>query len=34
VYNDAPKVENLKRLFASSYRETPVTVLASNKPSQ
>jgi peptide-methionine (S)-S-oxide reductase len=34
VYNDAPKVENLKRLFASSYRETPVTVLAANKPSQ
>jgi peptide-methionine (S)-S-oxide reductase len=34
VYNDAPKVENLKRLFASDYREMPVTVLASNKSSQ
>ena len=34
VYNDAPKVENLKRLFASDYRVTPVTVLAANKPSQ
>jgi len=34
VFNDAPKVENLKRLFTSYYRETPVTVLASNKPSQ
>jgi peptide-methionine (S)-S-oxide reductase len=34
VFNDAPKVENLKRLFASDYREMPVTVLAANKPSQ
>ncbi len=34
VYNDAPKVENLKRLFTSYYRETPLTVLASNRPSQ
>jgi peptide-methionine (S)-S-oxide reductase len=34
VYNDAPKVENLKRLFADQYRDTPVTVMASNKPSQ
>jgi peptide-methionine (S)-S-oxide reductase len=34
VFNDAPKVQNLKRLFASYYRETPVTVLASNRPSQ
>jgi peptide-methionine (S)-S-oxide reductase len=34
VYNDAPKVENLKRLFADEYRDTPVTVMASNKASQ
>ncbi len=34
VFNDLPKVENLKRLFADSYRDTPVTVMASNKPSQ
>jgi peptide-methionine (S)-S-oxide reductase len=34
VFNDLPKVENLKRLFADYYRGTPVTVLASNKPSQ
>ena len=34
VINDAPKVENLKRLFADFYRDTPVTVLASNKPTQ
>ncbi len=34
VFNDAPKVDNLKRLFADVYRETPVTVMASNKPSQ
>ncbi len=26
VYNDLPKVENLKRLFPSIYRERPVTV--------
>ena len=24
--NDAPKVENLKQMFADLYRETPVTV--------
>jgi peptide-methionine (S)-S-oxide reductase len=34
VFNDAPKVENLKRLFADVYRDTPVTVMASSKPSQ
>jgi peptide-methionine (S)-S-oxide reductase len=34
VINDLPKVENLKRLFPDYYRETPVTVLASNKPTQ
>jgi len=28
VYNDAPKVENLKRVFADVYRETPVLVAA------
>ncbi len=34
VINDLPKVDNLKRLFAAEYRDTPVTVTASNKPSQ
>jgi peptide-methionine (S)-S-oxide reductase len=34
VINDLPKVGNLKRLFAEQYRDTPVTVTASNKPSQ
>jgi len=34
VFNDAPKVENLKKLFADVYREMPVTVMASNKPTQ
>ncbi len=34
VFNDAPKVDNLKRLFPDLYRATPVTVLASNKPSE
>jgi peptide-methionine (S)-S-oxide reductase len=34
VFNDLPKVDNLKRLFADTYRDTPVTVMASSKPSQ
>jgi peptide-methionine (S)-S-oxide reductase len=34
VFNDLPKVDNLKQLFPDYYRDTPVTVLASNKPSQ
>jgi peptide-methionine (S)-S-oxide reductase len=34
VYNDLPKVDNLKRLFADVYRDQPVTVMASNKPGQ
>ncbi len=34
VFNDLPKVDNLKRLFPDVYRETPVTVMASTKPSQ
>lgn len=34
VYNDLPKVENLKRLFPDLYRATPVTVMAANRPSQ
>jgi peptide-methionine (S)-S-oxide reductase len=32
VFNDLPKVENLKRLFPDQYRAEPVTVMASNKP--
>jgi peptide-methionine (S)-S-oxide reductase len=31
VFNDLPKVDNLKRMFAADYRETPVTVLAASK---
>jgi peptide-methionine (S)-S-oxide reductase len=34
VFNDLPKVANLKRLFPDYYRETPVTVMASNKPGE
>ncbi|MGA7958837.1 MAG: peptide-methionine (S)-S-oxide reductase, partial [Xanthobacteraceae bacterium] len=34
VFNDLPKVENLKRMFPDYYRDAPVTVLASNKPTQ
>jgi peptide-methionine (S)-S-oxide reductase len=30
VYNDLPKIENLKRLFPDRYRPTPVLVTASN----
>ncbi len=34
VFNDLPKLANLKRLFADFYRATPVTVMASSRPSQ
>jgi peptide-methionine (S)-S-oxide reductase len=34
VFNDLPKLDNLKRLFADEYRDTPVTVMASSRPSQ
>jgi peptide-methionine (S)-S-oxide reductase len=34
VFNDAPKVENLKRLFAASYRDMPVRVMAAGKAGQ
>jgi len=34
VFNDLPKVENLKRLFADYYRAAPVTVMASSKPTE
>jgi peptide-methionine (S)-S-oxide reductase len=34
AFNDLPKVENLKRLFPDQYRDTPVTVMASSRPSQ
>ncbi len=34
VFNDLPKVANLQRLFPAMYRDTPVTVMASSKPSQ
>ncbi|RUV64208.1 peptide-methionine (S)-S-oxide reductase, partial [Mesorhizobium sp. M1A.F.Ca.IN.022.02.1.1] len=31
VYNDLPKIENLKALFPALYSEKPVLVLASSK---
>ena len=34
AFNDLPKVDNLKRLFADVYRDQPVTVMASSRPSQ
>jgi peptide-methionine (S)-S-oxide reductase len=34
VFNDLPKVNDLKRLFTAYYRQAPVTVLASSKPTQ
>ena len=34
VFNDLPKVANLKRMFPDYYRDMPVTVMASNKPTQ
>jgi peptide-methionine (S)-S-oxide reductase len=34
VFNDLPKLDNLKQVFPDYYRETPVTVMASSRPSQ
>lgn len=34
VFNDLPKLANLKQVFPDVYRETPVTVMASSRPSQ
>jgi peptide-methionine (S)-S-oxide reductase len=34
VFNDLPKVDNLKRMFAGDYREMPVTVMAAGKPGE
>jgi peptide-methionine (S)-S-oxide reductase len=34
VFNDLPKVANLKRLFPADYRDVPVTVMAASKPGQ
>jgi peptide-methionine (S)-S-oxide reductase len=34
VYNDLPKIENLKDLFADNYRATPVTVMAAGSATQ
>ncbi|MEI8152448.1 MAG: peptide-methionine (S)-S-oxide reductase, partial [Hyphomicrobiales bacterium] len=31
VFNDAPKVENLKRMFADQFRDKPVTVAQADK---
>jgi len=34
VFNDLPKVDNLKRIFADVYRDVPVTVMASSRATQ
>jgi peptide-methionine (S)-S-oxide reductase len=34
VFNDLPKLDNLKQVFPDYYRATPVTVTASSRPSQ
>jgi peptide-methionine (S)-S-oxide reductase len=34
VFNDLPKIDELKRLFPDNYRETPVTVTAASRPTQ
>ncbi len=34
VFNDLPKLDNLKQAFPDYYRESPVTVMASSRPSQ
>ena len=34
VFNDMPKLDNLKQAFPDYYRESPVTVMASSRPSQ
>jgi peptide-methionine (S)-S-oxide reductase len=34
VFNDLPKVANLKRIFADVYRDAPVTVMAASKPGE
>jgi len=34
VFNDLPKLDNLKQVFPDYFRETPVTVMASSRPSQ
>ena len=34
VFNDLPKLDNLKQVFPDYYREAPVTVMASSRPSQ
>jgi len=34
VFNDLPKLDNLKQLFPDYYRESPVTVPASSRPGQ
>jgi peptide-methionine (S)-S-oxide reductase len=34
VFNDLPKIDELKRLFPDNYRETPVTVAAASRPTQ
>jgi peptide-methionine (S)-S-oxide reductase len=34
VFNDLPKLDNLKQVFPDYYRQTPVTVMASSRPFQ
>jgi peptide-methionine (S)-S-oxide reductase len=34
VFNDLPKVDDLKQLFPDNYRATPVTVMATSRSTQ
>ena len=34
VFNDLPKVDELKTLFPDNYRQTPVTVMAASRPTE
>ena len=34
VFNDLPKIDELKQLFPDNYRQTPVTVTAASRPTQ
>jgi peptide-methionine (S)-S-oxide reductase len=34
VFNDLPKIDELKQLFPDNYRQMPVTVMAASRPSQ
>jgi peptide-methionine (S)-S-oxide reductase len=34
VFNDLPKIDELKQLFPGNYRQTPVTVMAASRPTE